>query len=124
MYHLLRLAGVPALVLASTVSALAWGAIAVDDTKGMTARQAGWGYATRRSTAEDAITAAMNQCRQGGNDHCRLVLQFHGCGAYAASLNMYGTGTGRSRQGASANALASCRRGGERGCAVAVATCE
>jgi hypothetical protein len=62
----------------------------------------------------------MRQCRSTGNQNCRVVVRFNGCGAYAVSSGHFGVGTGRNRRAAERSALEGCGYG----CRVAVSECE
>lgn len=99
--------------------AFAFGAIAVDDQRGD--RSPGYGFATGKRTEEAAKRAAMQQCRESGNHHCRIAVWFKRCGAYASSNRFYGYGYGDNKRVAMKNALEGC---GRSACRVVVAECE
>lgn len=100
-------------------NAFAYGAIAVDDQRGE--REPGYGFATGRASEENAKRAALSACRESGNHHCKVVVWFKRCGAYATSSRYYGYGYGDTKLIAVRNALESC---GRKSCEVVVAKCE
>ena len=110
-----------AIALASTGAALSWGAISVDDSFGDEPSGLGYGFATEASSRADASAGAMDACRSEGNDDCRVVLIFKGCGAYAASAANFGVGTGANIGTAEKRAMAQCN-GAD--CVVVVSGCE
>lgn len=101
-------------------AALAAGAIAVDDVEGMEHHETGFGTSVNEHNADEAAGEAMRQCRSTGNQNCRVVLRFNGCGAYAVSHSHFGVGKGRTRRAAEKDALEGCGAG----CRVAVSECE
>jgi hypothetical protein len=96
------------------------GAIAVDDVEGMEHHETGFGTSVNEDNSDEAAGEAMRQCRSTGNQNCRVVVRFNGCGAYAVSSGHFGVGTGRNRRAAERNALEGCGYG----CRVAVSECE
>ncbi len=110
-----------ALALATTGAALAWGAIAVDDSYGDEPSGAGYGFATQFSSRQQANVGAMDACQNEDNDNCTIVLTFKGCGAYASSTTNYGVGTGADLATAEKRALADCLASD---CIVVVSDCE
>lgn len=109
------------LVLASAGPALSWGAIAVDDESGLDPEEAGYGSATGYDNRADAANDAMAACQNEGNDNCRIALTFQKCGAYAASLTLYGVGRAATLKEAEQRALADC---GAADCRLVVSDCE
>lgn len=106
---------------ASAGSALAMGAIAVDDSYGDEPSGVGYGFVTQLGSVQQASAGAMEACRSEGNTDCKVVFTFQNCGAYAASRNNYGVGTGATITAAEKNALTDC---GEAGCIAIVSDCE
>jgi hypothetical protein len=98
----------------------AHGAIAIDDEQ-QTQTQTGYGMAAGRASPEDAERAAMWDCHEFGNDHCRVAVKFEQCGAYAAAREHQGYGHGSTRGIAVKNALAMCK---DATCKVVIARCE
>jgi uncharacterized protein DUF4189 len=103
-----------------STTAFAHGAIAIDDDQ-QTEAQTGYGFAEGRVSPEDAERAAMWDCHEFGNDHCRVAMRFEQCGAYAASAQHQGYGQGSTKAIAMKNALAMCR---DKSCNVVIAKCE
>ena len=103
-----------------STSALAHGAIAIDDDQ-QTQAQTGYGFSAGRASPEDAERAAMWDCHEFGNDHCRVAVKFEQCGAYAASSQRQGYGQGATRSIAMKQALAMCN---DASCKVVIAKCE
>lgn len=99
-------------------SAWAIGAIAVDDEAG--SRDAGYGLVTGHDSKEEALNAALAECRKSGNENCKKISWFESCGAYAASTNYYGAGWGKNRAAAEEMALDKCGSG----CHLVVVECE
>lgn len=110
-----------AIALASTGAALSWGAICVDDSFGDEPSGVGYGFATEASSRAEATIGAMDACKSEGNEDCKVVLTFKGCGAYAASTANYGVGTGANLGTAEKRAMAQCN-GPD--CVVVVSGCE
>lgn len=99
-------------------SALAAGAIAVDDEEGDS--EVGYGFVTGASSRNEAAKGAIKQCRDSCNKGCKVVAHFDACGAYAASKKYYGAGWGSTPQKAESMALEKC--GGK--CKIVVSECE
>lgn len=113
-------AGLAALLLiAQAGSALAAGAIAVDDEEGLKASAVGYGVGAG-NTREEAAQAAMAQCKKAGNDGCKVVVRYDKCGAYAASKSHSGIGWGTSEDAAKTKALDDC---GDK-CKIVVSDCD
>lgn len=107
-----------AAALAIPTSAMAIGAIAVDDEVGA---QAGYGVSVGFSTESEAKAEALKECRSAGNKSCEVVSTFKMCGAYAASKSYFGVGEGESQKVAEARAIEEC---GNKACKIVVADCE
>lgn len=107
-----------ALMLSIPLSALAVGAIAVDDEEGDD--EPGYGFVTGYDNKDEARQDALKECRKSGNESCRIVAWFETCGAYAVSKKYYGAGWGASKQKAEAMALEKCGNN----CRVAISECE
>jgi hypothetical protein len=114
-------AGIAALLVSLSLPnvALAYGAIAVDDEVGDD--EPGYGLAVGEDDRESAKKAALKFCRERGNEHCKVVVWFKQCGAYAASKKYYGYGYGATKEIAGRNALEMCGNGN---CKVKIADCE
>ncbi len=98
-----------ALILSlSAGTALAWGAIAVDDEFEEDPADAGYAIVTGDATRSAAAADALSTCQESGNQNCRLVLTFQLCGAYASSKAPSGAGAGATVQQAEQRALADC----------------
>jgi hypothetical protein len=110
-----------ALGLAATGAAWSWGAICVDDSFGDEPSGVGYGFATEASSRQQASAGAMDACKSEGNEECKVVLTFKGCGAYASSKANFGVGTGANLQAAEKSALSACD-GSD--CMVVVSGCE
>lgn len=108
-----------ALALAFPLSALAVGAIAVDDSEG--SRDAGYGWVTGKSSEKEAKAAALKECRASGNKDCKVAVWFTQCGAYANSRKYAGNGFGKTKKIAEAKALQEC---GNASCKILVSGCE
>ncbi|MCA0401138.1 MAG: DUF4189 domain-containing protein [Proteobacteria bacterium] len=112
-------------LLAATIAlapthVMAWGAIAVDDGKGRSADDVGYGYVVGANTEKEANSGALKQCR-AKNKSCKVVIAFETCGAYAVSGNRWGTGEGVTKGAARRIALANC---GNEACKVVAAECD
>ena len=105
-------------VTAGATSALAFGAIAVNDEQGMSAEEAGYGLGWG-STQKEAETNAVKECKSAGNDTCKVAVWFEQCGAYAGDRVNYGIGYGSSLKAAESMALESCPN-----CKVIVSDCQ
>ena len=109
------------LTLSCAAPVFAAGAIAVDDEAGLKAGDVGYGTATGYSTREAAGKAALKNCRDEGNNSCKVVVRFDKCGAYAGSADYYGTGWGNTEKAARSAAMDSC---GNNSCHIVVSDCE
>lgn len=115
-----------AVVLAGTFAfavptvTFAAGAIAVDDEVDLEAGDTGYGIGFG-NTAAEAAAQAMKECRSAGNESCKVVSRFNGCGAVAVSRKFYGAGSGTTEAAAERAALNAC---GNRNCKVVVSDCE
>lgn len=99
-------------------SALAFGAIAVDDQQGLSAGEAGYGVGWGSSRAE-AEHNAVKECRSAGNDSCKSAVWFEQCGAYVGDRVNYGIGYGSSKREAERMALDNCPH-----CKIVVSDCQ
>ena len=106
------------LLFAAPLSAMAIGAIAVDDQEGD--EEPGYGFVTGYNSKDEARREAMKECKKHGNAECKFVAWFETCGAYAASSKYYGAGWGATQKKAEAMALEKC---GAK-CQVVVSDCE
>ena len=88
-------------------SALAFGAIAVDDQQGLSAGEAGYGLGWGSSRAE-AEHNAIKECRSAGNDSCNSAVWFEQCGAYVGDRVNYGIGYVSIKRQAERMALDKC----------------
>jgi len=107
------------MALAAPFSVFAVGAIAVDDEVGDT--EPGYGIATGYDTKEEAKKAALKNCRNEGNENCKVSVWFEGCGAYASSKKYSGAGWGKSKRIAEAKALETC---GSPNCKIQASECD
>lgn len=105
--------------LAPLGGAWAEGAIAVDDQSGSKPSDAGYGIGFGDSK-ESAQTAALKQCKEAGNNDCKVIVWFNKCGAYASSNEKYGIGWGESEDIAKSRALETC---GNSNCKVVASDC-
>jgi hypothetical protein len=121
MHRFTKLIVVALLAVASGGSALAIGAIAVDDYYDEDPSEAGYGIATEYRSAREASAAALDACTSEQNSDCKVVLTFKKCGAYAASQGGYGVGSASTRQAAEKRALRQC---GDANCIVVVSDCD
>jgi hypothetical protein len=117
MKNIFKLSLVLATIMPSWCFAI--GAFAVDDERGD--YEAGYGISSGHETEEEAFEAALETCRNAGNDHCRKVLWFEACGSYAASESEYGTGWGNSAQDAQDMAMEKCN---DSDCRIVATECE
>ncbi|MDO1582074.1 DUF4189 domain-containing protein [Rhizobium oryzicola] len=101
-------------------NALAFGAIAVNDERGLAARDVGYGVGWG-STRRDAERDAIRQCRNAGNDECKVAVWFETCGAYAGNRVRFGIGYGSRLGDAEQDALDAC---GDSNCRIIVSDCE
>jgi len=109
------------MMIASIGSAMAWGAIAVDNEAGQDPDDAGFGMVSGYSNKNEASSDALAACKEADNSDCRVVLTFQGCGAYAASSSKFGVGSGANVRQAEQRAVAACKAPG---CKVVVSDCE
>lgn len=109
-----------ALVFSMSFSGLvhAFGAIAVDDSGD---EEPGYGFVTGAETRQQAERGALKQCREHGNENCKIVVWFKKCGAYAESKKRYGYGYGDTKAAAINGAMEGC---GNNRCKLIVAECE
>lgn len=119
----MRIGGMLALAggtLASSVPALAAGALAIDSNHGER-----YGYARDFATVPQAERHALQEC----GISCRVVLKFYsGCGAFAADQasgsDIHGWGTRPTARSAKELALSECRSQGGTDCKVRVWACD
>ncbi len=114
---LLTVAAVTTLLGAAT-GALAFGAIAVNDSQGTAAHEVGYGVGWG-SSRKEAERNAMRECRSAGNDSCEVAVWFETCGAYAGDRVNYGIGWGRTQRQAEREALKDCPN-----CKIVVSDCQ
>jgi hypothetical protein len=118
MKTIATMAAVAAVLLFQVAPAFAEGAIAVDDERGLSAEQAGYGVGWGGNRAE-AEEDALRQCQGAGNDSCKVMVWFETCGAYVGSRTHYGIGWGASKKAAETMALDGCKN-----CRIVVSDCE
>ena len=106
-------------MLAVPGSALAIGAIAIDDRVGED--EPAYGFSINQETKEAAKSIARRYCEEYGGTQCRAVVWFETCGAVAVSKKHYGYGYGRSKDKAMEDALDMCEK---KSCKIVVAKCE
>lgn len=99
-------------------SALAFGAIAVQDSAGTSASEVGYGLGWGSSRRE-AERNAMKECRGVGNDECEVAVWFERCGAYVGDRVNYGIGYGSTKRAAENMALENCPH-----CQIVVSDCQ
>jgi hypothetical protein len=92
---------------AQATSAFAFGAIAVNDSQGTAASEAGYGVGWG-TTRREAERNAVRECIDAGNDDCKVAVWFERCGAYAGDRVNYGIGYGSSLRKAESMALEDC----------------
>lgn len=99
-------------------SAFAFGAIAVHDSQGTSASEAGYGvgYGSSRHEAE---RNAMHSCERAGNDGCEIAVWYETCGAYVGDRVNFGIGYGRTKREAEEMALDNCPH-----CRLVVSDCQ
>jgi hypothetical protein len=118
MAKLISTLAVAVIISAQASSVLAFGAIAVNDSKGTAASEAGYGLGwggTRREAERDAV----KQCLAAGNDDCQVAVWFERCGAYAGDRVNYGIGYGETLNKAESMALKDCPH-----CQIIVSDCQ
>jgi hypothetical protein len=106
------------IVSAQASSAFAFGAIAVNDSRGTAASEAGYGVGWGESRKE-AERNAVKECRSAGNDQCEVAVWFERCGAYAGDRVNYGIGYGETIRTAERMALKDCAH-----CQIIVSDCQ
>jgi hypothetical protein len=99
-------------------TAFAFGAIAVNDSQGTAASEAGYGVGWG-GTRKEAERNAMRECKSVGNDSCEVAVWFEQCGAYAGDRVNYGIGYGASAKTAERMALEDCPN-----CQIIVSDCQ
>jgi hypothetical protein len=108
-----------AFVLSAQVgSAFAFGAIAVNDSQGTAASEAGYGMGWG-TTRKEAERNAVRECKSAGNDDCEVAVWFERCGAYAGDRVNYGIGYGGTVKVAEKMALKDCPN-----CQIIVSDCQ
>jgi hypothetical protein len=107
--------------LALTGAAFGWGAIAVDDAIDTHPDDVGYGFSTGHNSEAAAASGALDECKDAGNESCKVVLTFKACGAYATSKRKFGVGEGSTKQRAEQAALIMC---GQQSCQVVSAECD
>ena len=101
------------------MASMAAGAIAVSDPVGE--KDPGYGFVVGEDSRDIAGRGALRECKNQGNDDCRVVVRFDTCGAYASSKKYFGIGWGTSKKAAARMAMEQCARDS---CKVIVAECE
>lgn len=107
-----------ALMTVSATSALATGAIAVNDAIGTAAEEVGYGVGWGANQKE-AEANAVKECTSAGNDQCKIAVWFEQCGAYVGDRVHVGAGFGDSKEAAEKMALEKCPN-----CKVIVSECQ
>ena len=102
-----RLAAVCAMLALGTSAAQAgqWGAISVDLEKADMNPYYGVGGG---ASEEEAVANGQKFCEQSGGAHCKNVVTYEQCGAYAASKSAGGWGKAPSKKTAEIQAMAGC----------------
>ena len=119
MKTFLRVAIATTVLVAGPVSsALAFGAIAVNDSQGTAASEAGYGMGWGGSRQE-AERKAVRVCESAGNDACTVAVWFERCGAYAGDRVNYGIGYGSTVKAAEKMATDECPN-----CEIVVSDCQ
>ena len=99
--------------------AIAAGALAIDSNQG-----GQYGFSHGYKNFSQADQKALSECGTG----CQVVLEFSGCGAYAADQSSgstaYGWGTGSSSSIAQNTALSGCQSHGGTSCIVRSYACD
>lgn len=106
------------MLTAQAGAAFAFGAIAVNDSQGTAASEAGYGIGWGGSRKE-AERNAVRECKNVGNDDCEVAVWFERCGAYAGDRVNYGIGYGESQKAAERMALKDCPN-----CQIIVSDCQ
>ncbi|HZP78169.1 MAG TPA: DUF4189 domain-containing protein [Pseudolabrys sp.] len=109
------------LLVGLTGTALAWGAIAVDDEEGRHHDDVGYGASSGHNSEAAAKAGALRECRRHGNEDCRVIVTFRHCGAYAVAGRHYGYGEATTLASARRDALEHCGGGA---CKIVVSHCE
>lgn len=108
MFHKGRLVLAAAFLLTTQIApAFAFGAIAVNDSQGTAADEAGYGVGWG-SSRKEAERNAVKTCRDAGNDTCEVAVWFETCGAYAGDRVNFGIGYGGTKKEAQRMALDDC----------------
>ncbi len=87
-----------------------------------------WAGAEKGTTTEASVDAgALQYCQSKGARDCKIYSVVNSCVALAAPAvfvpNIYGVGSGATREGAAAQALAECTKAGGISCVVTLAPC-
>ncbi len=87
-----------------------------------------WAGAEKGTTTEASVDAgALQYCQSKGARDCKIYSVVNSCVALAAPAvfvpNIYGVGSGATREGAAAQALAECTKAGGVSCVVTLAPC-
>ena len=103
----LKVLTVSLFVAAGATSALATGAIAVNDGLGTAAEDVGYatGYGANQSEAE---ANAIKECKGAGNEECKVVVWFEQCGAYVGDRAKSAAGFGETKDAAEKMAMDKC----------------
>ncbi len=115
--QMLMLAAFAAVVFPVAASAAGWGAISAEEVIGD--KDPFWGVGGGNSKAE-ASKNSQKFCREAGGKKCEVLVTYQKCGAYAASKQYSGTGTGTTKKVAEQNALKVCNN---RNCSVVTSDC-
>ncbi|RWX81798.1 DUF4189 domain-containing protein [Neorhizobium lilium] len=108
-----------AVILTAQASAVfAFGAIAVNDSQGTAASEAGYGLGWG-TTRKEAERNAVKECKSAGNDECEVAVWFERCGAYAGDRVNYGIGYGETKKAAEKMSLKDCPK-----CQIIVSDCQ
>ncbi|KQS79117.1 hypothetical protein ASG25_11100 [Rhizobium sp. Leaf384] len=106
------------LLAGPVTSAFAFGAIAVNDSQGTAASEAGYGMGWG-SSRQEAERNAVRECKSAGNEDCTVAVWFERCGAYAGDRVNYGIGYGSTLKAAEKMATADCPN-----CQIIVSDCQ
>lgn len=87
-----------------------------------------WSGAEKGTTTLASVeSGALQYCQNKGAKDCKVYGVVNACLALAAPVifvaNIYGVGSGATREGAAAQALAECTKAGGKSCAVSLAPC-